>query len=50
RLLALGTKIELRATQPASIGVVTRYTTRNTAIPRQQKLCLPPGASTPGKC
>jgi hypothetical protein len=50
RLLALGTNIEVRATQPATVGVVTRYTTRNTAIPRQQKLCLPPGASKAGKC
>jgi hypothetical protein len=50
RKLAPGTKIEVRATKPGTIGVVSRYTTRNRKIPSVKNLCLPPGATTAGKC
>ncbi len=50
RKLAPKTKIEIRATKAATIGLFARFTTRNLKLPRKQILCLPPGAKTPVKC
>jgi Putative metal-binding motif len=50
RPLALGTRIEVRATKSQTIGLVKRFTTRNKKIPRVQTLCLRPGARKPRHC
>jgi Putative metal-binding motif len=50
RKLAVKTRFEIRATKPATIGLVARFTTRKLKVPKKQFLCLPPGAKTPSKC
>jgi hypothetical protein len=50
RKLALKTTIEIRATKPATIGLVARLTLRNKKAPSRHVLCLPPGATRPAAC
>ena len=44
------TTIEVRITAPNMIGKVVRYRIRRGKEPLVRRLCLPPGASKPGRC
>ena len=44
------TTIEVRITAPNMIGKVVRYRIRRGKEPIVRRLCLPPGASKPGRC
>jgi Putative metal-binding motif len=51
RRLRPGSVLEVRITAPNMIGKVVRYPVRRgRAIPQSRRLCLPPGATKPGKC
>jgi hypothetical protein len=45
-----GTKLELRMTKPATVGVVVRYTIRPGKPPARSDVCLSPGAKRPSRC
>jgi streptogramin lyase len=45
-----GARLEVRVTQPGTIGKVRRITVRSGKPPRIQDLCLRPGARKPGRC
>jgi hypothetical protein len=44
------TRVEIRVTKAATIGVVARLTIRAGKRPARKDLCLPPGARKPGRC
>ena len=45
-----GAVLEVRVTQPGAIGKVFRFTIRKKKAPKQQTLCLAPGAKAPSAC
>ena len=45
-----GARFEVRVTQPATIGLVVRYTVRRGKAPVRTDLCLRPGAKRPARC
>lgn len=45
-----GAVIEIRVTQPGTIGKVFRFTMRKKKKPKARVLCLPPGAKSPSAC
>jgi hypothetical protein len=45
-----GAVLEIRVTQPGSIGKVFRFTIRKMKAPKTQTLCLAPGAKAPSAC
>jgi virginiamycin B lyase len=49
RPLRTGARLELRVTEPGLSGFVRRLTVRFGRAPREQTLCLPPGAKSPRK-
>ncbi len=50
RRLLLKTRLEIRITAPAMIGRDVRYTVVAKHLPKQQALCLAPGAKGPSAC
>ena len=50
KLLAPGTKIEIRVVKPGTIGKVVVLTIRKKGLPAFQALCLQPGATKPAAC
>jgi Putative metal-binding motif len=49
RRLRVGTTLEIRIVAPRWIGKVMRYKFRRSDLPRERRLCLPPGAVKPVK-
>jgi hypothetical protein len=45
-----GAVIEIRVTQPGTIGKVFRFTMRKKKVPKAQTLCIAPGATKPTAC
>ncbi len=50
RRLRPGTTLEVAVTAQNMIGKVVRYRIRRGKEPRVRRLCLPPGATKPGRC
>jgi streptogramin lyase len=49
RALPVGTRIQIQVRKRATIGVLVRFTTRRSRLPRREDLCLAPGGK-PHRC